>query len=182
MTMKDGKFVTETERLLIREMTQADLDALCKIMCDEETMRAAYERVFTVEEVQGWLNRHLKRYEDFGCGLWAVVLKETGEMIGQCGLTWQKWRDQEILEIGYLFQKAGPLAQGLRHRSGHRLQRVCVYRYGCQYGIFYDPGHAHGLPESCSPQRDADCRPGQEEVPECGHEFLSVCRGAAGWD
>lgn len=106
MNRKDGKFVTETERLVIREMTQADLDALCKIMCDEETMRAAYESVFTVEEVQGWLNRHLKRYEDFGCGLWAVVLKETGEMIGQCGLTWQQWRDREILEIGYLFQRA----------------------------------------------------------------------------
>lgn len=27
-------------------------------------------------------------------------------MIGQCGLTWQTWRDKEILEIGYLFQKA----------------------------------------------------------------------------
>ena len=27
-------------------------------------------------------------------------------MIGQCGLTWQKWKEQTLLEIGYLFQKA----------------------------------------------------------------------------
>ena len=101
-----GKIVTETKRLIIREMVQSDLDSLCKIMCDEEVMRAAYESAFSIEEVQGWLNRHLKKYEDYGFGLWAVVLKETNEMIGQCGLTLQTWREEEILEIGYLFQKA----------------------------------------------------------------------------
>ena len=104
--LEAGKAVLETERLIIREMEQSDLEALCKIMCDEEVMRAAYESAFSIEEVQGWLNRHLKRYEDYGFGLWAVVLKETKEMIGQCGLTLQSWRDEEILEIGYLFQKA----------------------------------------------------------------------------
>ena len=96
----------ETERLLIREMEQSDFDALCKILCDEEVMRAAYESAFSLEEVQNWLNRHFKRYAEYGFGLWAVVLKETNEMIGQCGLTLQGWRDKEILEIGYLFQKA----------------------------------------------------------------------------
>lgn len=96
----------ETNRLVIREMVQSDYDALCRIMCDEEVMRVAYENAFTLEEVQNWLNRHLKRYETYGFGLWAVVLKETNEMIGQCGLTLQGWRDKEILEIGFLFQKA----------------------------------------------------------------------------
>lgn len=101
-----GKVIIETERLIIREMVQSDLDALCRIMCDEEVMRVAYESAFSVEEVQGWLNRHLRRYEDYGFGLWGVVLKETNEMIGQCGLTIQDWNEMEILEIGYLFQKA----------------------------------------------------------------------------
>lgn len=100
-----GKMIMETARLIIREMRLSDLDALCRIMCDEEVMRAAYEYPFSVEQVQGWLNRHLKRYEDYGFGLWAVVLKETNEMIGQCGLTLQPWKDRELLEIGYLFQK-----------------------------------------------------------------------------
>ncbi|MNO19735.1 Acetyltransferase (GNAT) family protein [compost metagenome] len=69
-------------------------------------MRVAYETAFNLEEAQNWLNRQLKRYEEYGFGLWAVVLKETNEMIGQCGLTMQGWRDKEILEIGFLFQKA----------------------------------------------------------------------------
>lgn len=45
-----GKVITETERLILREMTQSDLDALCKIMCDEEVMRAAYVNAFCEEE------------------------------------------------------------------------------------------------------------------------------------
>ncbi len=34
-----------------------------------------------------------------------MILKETDEMIGQCGLTLQSWKERRILEIGYLFQK-----------------------------------------------------------------------------
>jgi len=107
----------ETIRLIIREMVQSDYDALCGILCDEEVMRAAYESAFNLEETQNWLNRHLKRYEEFGFGLWAVVLKETNEMIGQCGLTMQGWREKEILEIGFLFQKAYWHKGGIRFLS-----------------------------------------------------------------
>ncbi len=109
MTVKNiecGKIITETERLIIREMVQSDLDALCKILCDEEVMRAAYESAFSVEEAQNWMNRHFKRYAEYGFGLWAVELKGANEMIGQCGLTMQSWRGKELLQIGYLFQKA----------------------------------------------------------------------------
>lgn len=95
----------ETERLYMREMTQEDFPALCRIMQDEDVMYA-YEGAFNDEEVQGWLDRQLMRYQKLGFGLWAVVLKESNEMIGQCGLTMQPWKDEEVLEIGYLFQRA----------------------------------------------------------------------------
>ena len=99
------KIILETDRLFLREMTQKDLDALCMILCDPDVMRAAYETPFTTEESQRWLERHLARYQTYGFGLWAVVLKETNEMIGQCGLTWQDWKGSSLLELGYLFQK-----------------------------------------------------------------------------
>lgn len=57
-----GRIITETKRLIIREMVQSDFDALCKILCDEEVMRAAYEKAFSVEEAQAWMNRQFKRY------------------------------------------------------------------------------------------------------------------------
>lgn len=96
--------VLETERLLLREMCQSDFLDLCKILQDEEAMYA-YEGAFSDAEVQEWLDRQVSRYRQWGFGLWAAVLKETGEMIGQCGLTMQPWKGREVLEIGYLFQR-----------------------------------------------------------------------------
>ena len=97
--------ILETERLILRKMEQNDFDALCAIMQDEETMYA-YVTPYRDDEVQGWLERQLARYETLGYGLWAVILKESGKMIGQCGLTMQPWLDTEVLEIGYLFNRA----------------------------------------------------------------------------
>ena len=97
--------ILKTERLLLREMTQDDLPALQGILQDEETMYA-YNGAFDEAETQAWLDRQLSRYAQFGFGLWAVVLKESGGMIGQCGLTMQPWRGDEVLEVGYLFNRA----------------------------------------------------------------------------
>ena len=97
--------ILETERLLLREMTQDDLPALQGILQDEETMYA-YNSAFDEAETQAWLDRQLSRYAQYGFGLWAVVLKESGGMIGQCGLTMQPWRGDEVLEVGYLFNRA----------------------------------------------------------------------------
>lgn len=96
--------ILETERLYMREMTQEDFQSLCKIMQDEEAMYA-YEGAFSDVEVQEWLDRQISRYRKWGFGLWAVILKETDEMIGQCGLTMQAWKDKEVLEVGYLFRR-----------------------------------------------------------------------------
>ena len=96
--------ILETKRLRLREITQTDYKALSQILQDEETMYA-YEGAFSDKEVQEWLDRQIRRYKKWGFGLWAVILKETGDFIGQCGLTIQPWKDQEVLEIGYLFRR-----------------------------------------------------------------------------
>lgn len=101
--MRTGQ-ILETPRLYLRRMTPADLPALRKILQDGEVMYA-YNGAFNEAETLNWLERQLARYQKYGFGLWAVVLKETNEMIGQCGLTMQPWKEEEVLEIGYLFQK-----------------------------------------------------------------------------
>ena len=94
----------ETDRLYMREMNQGDFNSLCKILQDEETMYA-YEGAFSEDEVQEWLDKQISRYQKWNFGLWAVILKESDEMIGQCGLTMQPWKGGEVLEIGYLFER-----------------------------------------------------------------------------
>ncbi len=97
--------ILETERLYLREMNQADFSSLCKILQDKDVMYA-YEHAFDDVEAQEWLDRQIMRYSQYGFGLWAVILKETDEMIGQCGLTMQDCNNRQVLEVGYLFQKA----------------------------------------------------------------------------
>ena len=96
--------ILETERLILRAMTKEDYPPLAQILQDREAM-FAYEHAFSDEETQAWLNRMLERYRTDGYSLWTVVRKETGEMIGQCGLTRQRVEEREVLEIGYLFQR-----------------------------------------------------------------------------
>jgi len=88
----------------MREMTGDDRPALCAIMQDAGTMYA-YEGPFSDAEVDAWIASQFHRYDEVGYGLWAVVLRETGEVIGQCGLTWQDIDGSQRLEVGYLFNR-----------------------------------------------------------------------------
>lgn len=98
------KTILDTERLMLRGLTQEDYGALAQILQDETTM-FAYEHGFSDEETQTWLDRQIERYRENDFGIWAVELRASGEMIGQCGLSWQQYEDRQVLEIGYLFQR-----------------------------------------------------------------------------
>ena len=100
-----GRWILETERLLLRELVLADRSALCQILQDPLVMYA-YEHAFSDHEVLEWLERQRIRYQKDGFGLWAVILKKTGQLIGQCGITLQTWGNHQVPEIGYLFQRS----------------------------------------------------------------------------
>ena len=89
--------ILRTERLLLREMTWEDLPDLAQMLQDPLVMYA-YEHEFTDEDVKQWLSRQLDRYEKYGFGLWAAVLKGSGRMVGQAGLTYQKCEGAQVLE------------------------------------------------------------------------------------
>ena len=73
--------VIETERLLLREMTDDDFHALYKVLSNPDIMQH-YPYAFDENRVKDWIVRNIKRYRVLGFGLWAVCLKSTGEMIG----------------------------------------------------------------------------------------------------
>ena len=93
--------ILETPRLLLREMDISDMDSLRMILQDEKVMYA-YNGAFDEQETSMWMQKQLQRYKDFGFGLWAIVLKKNGEMIGQCGITMQEYNDMLVPEVGYL--------------------------------------------------------------------------------
>lgn len=95
------KVILETPRLQLREIDISDMDSLRMILQDEKVMYA-YNGAFDEQETVMWMQKQLQRYKDFGFGLWAVVQKESGEMIGQCGITMQEYNNMMVPEVGYL--------------------------------------------------------------------------------
>ena len=110
----------ETPRLILRDLTDADVPALHRALGDPIAM-AAYEHGFDVEETRDWIARQRDRYATDGFGLWGIVLRETGDLIGDCGITTQRIEDDSVIEVGY------HLARDHWHR-GYAVEaaRACV--------------------------------------------------------
>lgn len=92
--------VIETERLLLREMRLHDVDALLTTFSDAETMRF-YPKPFDRQMMQAWVEWNIRGYAERGFGLWVLILKESGEVIGDCGLVGQQVDGTDEVEIGY---------------------------------------------------------------------------------
>lgn len=92
--------VLETSRLTLREFVAEDADALAKILSDPETMRY-YPAPYDHRGVEQWIARNRERYKNDGVGLWAMLLKSTGDLIGDCGITRQDVEGECLYEIGY---------------------------------------------------------------------------------
>jgi len=92
--------ILETKRLRLRELEPGDFDALFRVLGDPETMWH-YPYTFDGRHVRDWIARNMRRYRRDGFGLWAVCLKDSGELIGDCGLTLQCIQGETLPEIGY---------------------------------------------------------------------------------
>ena len=92
--------VLTTDRLVLREMTAADLDHIAALFGDEEVMRY-YPKPMTRDEAQAWVEWNLRLYRSHGFGLWAMVVRDTGEFAGDCGLTPQYVDGVKEIEVGY---------------------------------------------------------------------------------
>ena len=120
-------FVCESECVFLRPYTQADFAALHKIVSDKETMYA-WGQGFSKKQSQEWLDKQLAHYQQYGFGIWAIIEKQSGAIIGNAGLNHTeislKGKTQKIVEIGYLL-----------HRNfwgkgyGSEVARMCV-KYG----------------------------------------------------
>jgi RimJ/RimL family protein N-acetyltransferase len=96
--------ILETERLVLRRLTPADLDDLHQMLGDPEVMKF-YPSVKTRDESQVWLNRILEHYEKNGVAFWGALLKTSGDLVGQIGLLQHRIPEVPELEIGYLLKR-----------------------------------------------------------------------------
>lgn len=92
--------VLETSRLFLRELTLGDAEKLSLVLSDPISMRY-YPEAFSSGKVRQWILWNVDNYRSHGFGLWAVILKEENELIGDCGITLQNIEGNLLPEIGY---------------------------------------------------------------------------------
>lgn len=112
--------ILETSRLTLREMTEADVAPLMAVLSDPVAMRhypAPYDRA----GVEAWVRRSRERYRRDGFGLWTIVLRATGEVVGDCGPTVQTLAGAPVIEIGW---HVVPAHQGCGYAS--EAGRACL--------------------------------------------------------
>ena len=92
--------ILETNRLILRKFSPRDAEALALVLSDHETMKY-YPAPLDRAGVEQWIDRNLRHYADDGVGLFAMDLKTTGQLIGDCGIIRQHVENEFLYEIGY---------------------------------------------------------------------------------
>ena len=144
----------ETERLLLRPMAKEDFPPLYEMLSDAETM-AHYPHPFDEKKVQSWIDWNIENERVFGFGLCSVVLKETGEVIGDCGCTMQTINGKIKPEIGYhinrKYWRQGFATEGaravrdylFRNTTFNALYTYCKYTNVASYSTAIKNGMRH---------------------------------------
>ena len=93
----------ETERLLLRQFSLADIDEIYAIYSNDEVMKYV-GRVRTREDVEKYVKGMLKSWQYNQFGMWAIAWKNEPKILGDGGLCLLEGTPLEI-EVGYVLDK-----------------------------------------------------------------------------
>jgi RimJ/RimL family protein N-acetyltransferase len=93
--------VFETDRLVLRHFTRDDATFILELVNEPGWKKYIGDRgINTLDDARTYIeNVPVASYEKHGFGLWAVGLKESGELVGMCGLI--KRDTLEDVDIGF---------------------------------------------------------------------------------
>jgi len=95
--------ILETDRLILRQFSTEDAEFILELVNEPSFIQNIGDRgVRTLEDARSYILRvAITSYEKNGFGLYLVLLKESDESIGMCGLI--KRDGLEDVDIGYAF-------------------------------------------------------------------------------
>jgi RimJ/RimL family protein N-acetyltransferase len=93
-----------TDRLDIRPFQESDLDGLYRMYGDAETMRysGGSGGAHTREETAASLARMIEHQERHGFSLYALIDRERGEFVGECGMVYVEHTGPEVELVYYI--------------------------------------------------------------------------------
>jgi [ribosomal protein S5]-alanine N-acetyltransferase len=98
------KLVLETPRLVLREISLADLDFIAEMLAHPEVMRF-WPKCYSRDEAASWVKRQQARYAKDGIGYWLALEKGSGRPVGQVGLLVLNVDDRQEVGLGYIIHR-----------------------------------------------------------------------------
>jgi RimJ/RimL family protein N-acetyltransferase len=95
------KIIAQTERLIIREFQVLDIEALAQILAKPEVMQFSLDGVLSTKQTAVKIQSFLDSYQKNGYGKWALIDRQSGRLIGYCGIAVEQieWKFEN--ELGY---------------------------------------------------------------------------------
>jgi RimJ/RimL family protein N-acetyltransferase len=95
----------QTERLTLRPLALGDLDEVATLLGDAEAL-ALWGGPLDREGARAWIERNVARYASHGIGRCAVIWRETGELVGDCGLIPTVVEGVDETELGWITRRS----------------------------------------------------------------------------
>ncbi|WP_341915179.1 GNAT family N-acetyltransferase [Ferrovibrio terrae] len=110
----------ETERLVLRRFEGRDFEGLARFYADDQVMRhmlpgRGLPRAQAQERAKSNIHNFNDHWDRRGYGVWALLDRASGRLIGQCGLRWVP--EAEQTELLYLLAKTA-WGRGLASEAG----------------------------------------------------------------
>ncbi|WP_041421714.1 GNAT family N-acetyltransferase [Shewanella sediminis] len=124
---EESKIETETERLVLRRFSLADVAGFYGLNLDPHVLKYTGDKPFSSPDEVSKFIRNYEQYKKYGFGRWSLYLKSSNEYIGFCGLR----RSAETGEVDIGFR----LMQRFWHRgyafeSAKVVLELAFTRYG----------------------------------------------------
>lgn len=109
----------ETERLILRELSEADAEQLYLLNLDNEVIQYTGDVPFhSVAEAERFI-REYDSYEKHGTGILGVICRESGDFLGWCGIKYAS--NFDMFDIGFRFFK-----KHWNHGYATEVARACL--------------------------------------------------------
>ncbi|MBE5883914.1 MAG: GNAT family N-acetyltransferase [Lachnospiraceae bacterium] len=93
--------IIETDRCMVRETTEADVEAFFEIYAHSEISHYTEGLYPTVEKEKEYIREYIEKVYGFlGFGVWSILKKDTGEIIGRAGFSYREGYEEP--EIGFV--------------------------------------------------------------------------------
>jgi RimJ/RimL family protein N-acetyltransferase len=149
--------IAETERLRLRKIRHDDFDSMMAVYGDLSAMRYVGDgTAISAEDCKRWIEITLSNYQTRGYGMFAVVLRESSQIVGFAGLVHPCKQREPELKYAYLSEFWG---MGIATEAGRAL---------LDYGRL-----EHGLSEIIATV-DPSHRVSQNVLAKCGMTFREV--------